>query len=368
MRALVRPTIIDRVLDTGKTDAMAARMTLIEGVYRHRLVEYATPMVDDAAEGTTARAAIEACRRIEDELTSDVAELRPILEAAGVEILGVEPVQGRQNHTITFLVPDARSGEAAVDVLLTAGFEPWERWEAGALESFRRSADQITAGRTNRVTTVVRFRWRPRRDRGVLDRAVTPTSGDWQIVRLPKRAWWAYPVIRVGRLTAERLRLRPKHHASLGPFLSTPDSLLHPLLEHVGVDEGDVVVDLGAGDGRIVAEAAATYGCRAIGIEQDTGLVAAANRHIAARGLEQRAHVTSGDARTAEIGAATVLVVFLPIDVVADLFDDLTSRLAPGTRVLVHEQSRLPPTLRPDSSTLVVGLDAVTVAHVWRIT
>lgn len=342
-------------------------MGLIEGVYRHRLVEFATPLIEDDDQGALARAAIDTCHRIEAELTAEVAELRPLLEAAGIQIDDVEPIGGRQNHTITFLVPDAHTGEAAVEVLRDAGFERWERWSDGALESFRRTADQVTAGRTGDVTTVVRFRWRQRRERSRIARALTPTAGDWHLIRLPTWAWWAYPLVRIGRLTAERAGLRPKHRASLGPFLSTPDSLLGPLLEHVGITADDVVVDLGAGDGRIVAAAASSFGCRAIGVEQDTALVDAAHRRIADADVGQRAEVVLGDARTADVTPATVVVVFLPIDVVADLFDDLWDRLSPGTQMLVHEQSRLPDSLRPDSSTLIVGHDAVTVAHVWRV-
>lgn len=341
--------------------------SLIDAVYRHRLVDTATTLIDDPDVGAVARAAIDASRGIDAELAGDVAELRPLLEAAGVTLTGVEDIEGRQNHTITFRVPDARTGEAGVDVLRTVGFEPWERWSAGALESFRRCAGEVTAGRTDDVTTVVRFRWRPRRTRGRLQRVLTPTTGDWQFVRLPTWAWWAYPVVRVGRLTAERLRLRPRHHATLGPFLSTPDALLRPLLDHVGVDADDIVIDLGAGDGRIVAAAAAGYGCRAIGIEQDERLVDDASRRIEAAGVADRATVIHGDARSADLSSATVVVVFLPIDVVADLFAGLIERLPAGTRVLVHEQSRLPSSLRPDSSTLIVGHHAVTVAHVWEV-
>jgi SAM-dependent methyltransferase len=161
--------------------------------------------------------------------------------------------------------------------------------------------------------------------------------------------------------------LRPKHRSSLGPFLSTPDALLLPLFEHVGITADDVVVDLGAGDGRIVAAAAATYGCRAIGIEHDADLVDAANRRIAASGTTGLAHVQSGDARTADLSDVTVLIVFLPLDVVADLFDELIARLGAGSRVLVHEQSRPPVSLHPDSSTVIVGRNAMTVAHVWHV-
>lgn len=342
-------------------------MSLLEGVYRHRLVEFATPLVDDPDQGALARAAIDTCGRIEEALAAEIERLRPVLDGARVEIDGIEPLAGRQNHTITFLVPDPDNGERGVDALRPLGFERWERWSGGALESFRRSADQVTAARTDDLTTVVRFRWRSRRQHGLLDRALTPTEGDWHLIQLPTRAWWAYPAVRVVRLAAERLGLRARHRASLGPFLATPNSLIDPLLDHLGLGPDDVVADLGAGDGRIVAAAAERHGCRGIGVEHDAELVDAARRRLLHAGMDDRVTVVHGDARTFDVAEASVVIVFLPIDVVADLFDDLIGRLAPGTRVLVHEQSRLPDTLHPDSSTVIVGSDAVTVAHLWTV-
>jgi len=347
----------------------AATDPLIEGVYAHRLMDHAERAMT-GEQATLARRAIETCHRIEDDLRATAAELRPVLAAAGVEVVGVEPISGRQNHTITFLVPDPAAGEAGVGALAQLGFTPWARWHGGALASFRRSADQITAARTDHVTTVVRFRWRDRRHRGRFERVVTPTAGDWSIVQLPGWAWWAYSVVRPVRLLAERVGLRAKHHASLGPFLATPDSLLDPLFEHVDVQSDDLLVDLGAGDGRIALAAARRRGCRAIGVEQDLDLVGTARRRLAelhdVDDVSDRVEIVHGDARTTDLTEASVVFVFLPIDVVADILDDLLRRLPSGTRVLVHEQSRLPSTLRPDSSTLLLGDDAVTVAHVWR--
>lgn len=342
---------------------------LIEGVYAHRLIAHAEREAN-GERAALARRAIDTCRRIEDDLATTITELQPVLAAAGVEVVGFEPIAGRQNHTITFLVPDPAAGEAGVAALAELGFSPWERWERGALASFRRSADQITAARTEHVTTIVRFRWRERRHRSRLDRAVTPTAGDWSIVELPRWAWWGYAFARPSRLVAERVGLRPKHHASLGPFLSTPDSLLDPLFDLVDLQSDDVLVDLGAGDGRVVLEAARRRGCRAIGVERDPDLVDAARSQVGEVDdphVAERVGIVQGDARTNDLTDATVVFVFLPIDVVADILDDLLTRLAPGTRVLVHEQSRLPSTLMPDSSTLLLGADAVTVAHIWRV-
>ena len=344
----------------------AATDALIDGVYAHRLAERAREQLA-AGPSPVADRVVSICRQIEAELRAQVADLEPVLVDAGVRIDGIEPIAGRQNHTITFLVADATTAEAGVAALEPHGFSRWERWQGGALESFRRSADQITAARTDDATTVVRFRWRARRHRNLLDRVLRPTSGDWSIVGLPRWAWWGYSIVRPVRLVAERAGLRPKHHASLGPFLATPDSLLDPLFDHVQLGQNDVIVDLGAGDGRIAVEAARRRGCRAVAVEQEPDLVELARSRRDAADVAELVTIVCGDARVTDLDDATVVVMFLPIDVVADIIDHVLARMSTGARLIVHEQSRLPSGLSPDTSTLLLGDNAATVAHVWHV-
>ena len=51
------------------------------------------------------------------------------------------------------------------------------------------------------------------------------------------------------------------------PFVPTPIEVIDRMLELAEVKKGDVVYDLGSGDGRIVIRAAKKYGVRAVGIE-----------------------------------------------------------------------------------------------------
>ena len=54
------------------------------------------------------------------------------------------------------------------------------------------------------------------------------------------------------------------------PFVPTPVEVIDRMLELAEVKKGDVVYDLGSGDGRIVIRAAQKYGVRAVGIEMDS--------------------------------------------------------------------------------------------------
>ena len=56
-------------------------------------------------------------------------------------------------------------------------------------------------------------------------------------------------------------------------YVPTPQAVVDAMLEGAGVKAGDVVYDLGSGDGRIVITAAKKYGARGVGIEIDPALV-----------------------------------------------------------------------------------------------
>ena len=257
--------------------------------------------------------------------------------------------------------------ERVADRLQRDGFDRWERWTGAALESFSRFATRMTVARTTDVSTVVRIVWGTEHRRSGVQRVFAPTAGDWSMVRLPRRTWPAYSLVRPVRLVLERVGLRRRHDDSLGPFLATPESLIDPLLELAQVGPGDHVVDIGCGDGRLVVAAATRLGCRALGIERSPELVDSARALARAAGVQQLVEIVEGDARSCDLGEATVVFMFLPIDIAAHLLADTLRRLRPGARLIVHEQMRLPDSIdpRPSDTTALIGDDGVTVAHRW---
>src|SRR4029450_2040139 len=57
------------------------------------------------------------------------------------------------------------------------------------------------------------------------------------------------------------------------PFVPTPPQAVDRMLEMAQVKSGDVIYDLGSGDGRIIIRAAKRYGVKGVGIEIDADLV-----------------------------------------------------------------------------------------------
>jgi protein-L-isoaspartate O-methyltransferase len=120
------------------------------------------------------------------------------------------------------------------------------------------------------------------------------------------------------------------------PFITSPDEVVHRMLQlaHTGPD--DVVVDLGSGDGRIVIAAAQKFGARGLGIEIDAGLVKRSRDNALKAGVAHRVTFQKGDVLAADISAASVVTVYLLPGLINRLPPVFLRRLNPGTRIVSH--------------------------------
>jgi cyclopropane fatty-acyl-phospholipid synthase-like methyltransferase len=109
------------------------------------------------------------------------------------------------------------------------------------------------------------------------------------------------------------------------------------MLQVAGVTAGDVVYDLGSGDGRIVIIAAEKYGARGVGIEIDPQLIAISREVARGTTVADRVTFIEGDLFTADISAATVVTLYLSPGVNRRLESKLRQELRPGTRIVSHQ-------------------------------
>ena len=344
---------------------------LMEAIHGGRLHEAAATIRDDPAqeahERTRADDAVAVCEQIGRACEHERERIVALLSAAGCDLDAPVPIGPRQHHTVELRVPDHGAAQRAVAVLERHGFEPWQQRTRGAERSARRFADELVVGATDDVTTVVRFRWGSSGRRSRLGRVFTPTAGDWSLIDLPGSLWPAYSLVRPVRLVLERVGAVQRHDDSLGPFLSTPRSLIGPLLEFAEATSGDRLLDVGCGDGRVVVTAAEQIGCIAVGVERSADLVARARRRATDAGVADLVEIVHGDGRAADLAEATVVFMFLSMRVVADLVPATMQQLRPGARLVIHEQTRLSDLMdpKPDESVAVIADGAVTVAHRW---
>ena len=119
------------------------------------------------------------------------------------------------------------------------------------------------------------------------------------------------------------------------PFVPTPQEVVDKMIELAGVKKGDVVYDLGSGDGRIVITAA-KKGAKAVGFEIDGDLVKQSRDNIRKAGVQDQAEIRQQDILTVDLSAASVLTMYLLPDVNLKLRPNILSQLKPGSRVVSH--------------------------------
>jgi predicted RNA methylase len=121
------------------------------------------------------------------------------------------------------------------------------------------------------------------------------------------------------------------------PFAPTPPPTVDAMLQLARVAPGDVVYDLGSGDGRIPMLAAQKYGATGVGLELDPALVERA-RTVAREGqTEDRVTFVEADFFTADLSRATVVTLALSPDVNARLGAKLRRELRAGARVVSYQ-------------------------------
>lgn len=120
------------------------------------------------------------------------------------------------------------------------------------------------------------------------------------------------------------------------PFVPTEEPVVKAMLDMAEVGAGDVVYDLGSGDGRIVVSAALDYGAQAVGVEIDGGRVALAEQYAIQMGVEHRVCFLQDDLFEVDFSPATVVTMYLLHTVNLDMRPRLLEELQPGTRIVSH--------------------------------
>src|SRR5262245_21873519 len=120
------------------------------------------------------------------------------------------------------------------------------------------------------------------------------------------------------------------------PYRPMPADLVERVLQVANVKPGDVVYDLGCGDGRIVIAAAKNYGARGIGYEIDVDLVRQARGNVRTAGVEGRVAIQHADIFTLGLSGADVVTLYL-LSIVNERLIPQFQRMRPGSRIVSVE-------------------------------
>jgi SAM-dependent methyltransferase len=119
---------------------------------------------------------------------------------------------------------------------------------------------------------------------------------------------------------------------------SSPE-VIRAMLDVAKVGPGDVVYDLGCGEGEIVIAAAARHGARGVGVDIDPERIANARLNAARAGVTDRVTFIEQDLFATDVSAATVVTLYLGPDLNRRLRPKLQRELRPGTRIVSHDFS-----------------------------
>ncbi|HEX8822074.1 MAG TPA: methyltransferase domain-containing protein [Archangium sp.] len=120
------------------------------------------------------------------------------------------------------------------------------------------------------------------------------------------------------------------------PYVPTPQLVVDEMLALAGVKPGDVLYDLGSGDGRIVVTAAKNLGVRGVGIDINPERIQEAEANARAAGVQDLTEFREEDLFKADFSEATVVTMYLLPSVNDRLKPKLLRELKPGTRIVSH--------------------------------
>jgi hypothetical protein len=120
-------------------------------------------------------------------------------------------------------------------------------------------------------------------------------------------------------------------------YYPTPPETVAEMLRMAEIKKGDVLYDLGSGDGRIPIAAATQYGIRAVGIEIDPKLVAEAEENAVKANVSQLVRFRNEDMFRVNYSEATIVTLYLSEKLNVLLRPKLLSELRPGSHILSHD-------------------------------
>lgn len=162
------------------------------------------------------------------------------------------------------------------------------------------------------------------------------TSRKVKATKLSVRLVIVLVVIAAARLAPAQQAAAPLRQPDV-IYLPTPNDAVSAMLKLANVGPGDVVYDLGSGDGRVVVAAVKAFGAaRGVGIDLDTALVHEATENAERAKVGDRVRFLNQDLFDTDLSEATVVTLYLLPWLNRQLIPKLMAELKPGSRVVSY--------------------------------
>jgi predicted RNA methylase len=127
------------------------------------------------------------------------------------------------------------------------------------------------------------------------------------------------------------------HETFVAPFVPSPVPVVQFMLKLADLKAGEVLFDLGAGDGRTVIMAAKAFGARAVGVELREDLAKKALSTIYNNSLSDRVTIVNDDMFNVNLTSADVVFLYLTTSANEKIRPKLEEELKKGVRVVSHD-------------------------------
>lgn len=154
-------------------------------------------------------------------------------------------------------------------------------------------------------------------------------------------------------------------------FVPTPQPVVDAMLKMANVKSGEMVYDLGCGDGRAVITAARDFGARGIGVDIDPERIEESLANAASAGVSDRVEFKQEDLFEMKFSDADVVFLYLLPALNLKLRPRILDELRPGTRIVshaftmgdwVHDEKAV-----VDSKTIFFWRVPAKVAGTWKV-
>jgi SAM-dependent methyltransferase len=192
-----------------------------------------------------------------------------------------------------------------------------------------------------------------------------PSASDMDPLRLRVLTWVVAVTLLggcAGASPSPPVAARPAPRVDVA-WVPSPPEVITAMLDAAAVGPGDLVYDLGCGEGEIVI-AAAQRGARAVGVDIDPERIANARLNAARARVTERVRFIEQDLFETDVSPATVVTLYLLPELNERLRPRLLRDLRPGVRVVSHDFGMgdwLP------ERTIEVPLSRVHRVFLWRI-
>jgi cyclopropane fatty-acyl-phospholipid synthase-like methyltransferase len=123
----------------------------------------------------------------------------------------------------------------------------------------------------------------------------------------------------------------------IAPYVSTPLSVVRQMLVLSELRPGELIYDLGSGDGRVVIMAVQEFGARGVGVELREDLVKRAIEKISELDINEKVKIVQSDMFNVDLNQADVITLYLTTSANEKVKPKLESELKQGARVVTHD-------------------------------